>query len=151
MGCVSSGVIWERVESENGTCGSNAKSEGIACFDTKTCRERSIFGEWPISPSCRTALLPHLRISLPPQKGKNTPQNPQHSFSHPFSHPFFPITTCRGPTSAKKPILLTSVTMASRTSPLKGRKTIAWYCSGNVTKPIPSLIRPWICEWNRVG
>ena len=81
-----------------------------------------------------------------PKRKKTHPKIPNTLF-----HTLFPITTCRGPTSAKKPILLTSVTMASRTSPLKGRKTIAWYCSGNVTKPIPSLIRPWICEWNRVG
>lgn len=45
--------------------------------------------------------------------------------------------TCSGPTSAKKPILFTVVTIASRTSPLKGRKTTAEYLMGNVTRPWP--------------
>lgn len=38
--------------------------------------------------------------------------------------------------------LFTCVTTASKTSPLKGRKTIALYLTGYTTKPIPGWIIP---------
>jgi hypothetical protein len=42
------------------------------------------------------------------------------------------------PTWAKKPSLLTWVTTASKTSPLKGRKTIALNRIGKVANPPPA-------------
>lgn len=40
------------------------------------------------------------------------------------------------------PTLFTCLTTASRTSPLKGRKTIALYLTGYTTKPCPGKINP---------
>ena len=57
----------------------------------------------------------------------------------------------RGPTSAKNPILLTLVILASITSPLNcgelrevrtGLSTMAWYLLRNSARPVPGIILP---------
>jgi hypothetical protein len=47
-----------------------------------------------------------------------------------------------GPISANIPTLFNWVTTASKTSPLKGRKTIALYFTVYTTNPCPGRINP---------
>ena len=54
------------------------------------------------------------------------------------------------PTCAKKPSLLTCVTTASKTSPLKGRKTIALNRIGKVASPPPAPTRSRVIGWVRI-